>query len=64
MLSLDPALKALLKTVERYQMILATNGIVSVRDFLNYFPRTYEDRSLLSVIKDLDTESRDTQSVV
>lgn len=64
MSTLEPALQQLLKTVERYQTILAANGIVSVRDFLNYFPRAYEDRSALSLISELQQETRDTQSVV
>ena len=64
MLSLDQTLKSLLNTVERYQNILAGNRIVSVRDFLQYFPRAYEDRLSLSLIRQLDSESRETQSVV
>lgn len=61
---IDPKLKSLLHTVERYQIILAGNGIVSVKDFLQYFPRAYEDRSSLSLISQLNPESRETQSVV
>ena len=44
--------------------ILASNGIVSVRDFLQYFPRTHEDRSSFSLIRDLDPNSNQVQSVV
>ena len=38
-------LKGILRTTPRYISILAQNGIVNLKDFFNYFPRTYEDRS-------------------
>ncbi len=38
-------LKTLLKTTPRYISILANNWINTIQDFLQYFPRAYEDRS-------------------
>lgn len=61
---IEAPLKSLLKTVSRYETILANNGILSVKDFLNYFPRTYEDRSSLSLVKHLDATNNEVQSVV
>lgn len=57
-------LKALLHTNDRFMNILATASIESVRDFLQYLPRTYQDRSNLTLLRDLDTESNDVQSVI
>ncbi len=57
-------LKALLHTNDRFMNILATAWIQSVRDFLQYLPRTYQDRSNLTLLRDLDTESNDVQSVI
>ena len=37
-------LKDELKTTPRYVQILAQNGITTMRDFFNYFPRAYENR--------------------
>ena len=37
-------LKRLLKTTDRYVAILQSNGIFTLKDLLNYFPRTHEDR--------------------
>jgi RecG-like helicase len=41
-------LRRLLKTTERYVALLNVNGIFTVKDFLNYFPRTHEDRQTIS----------------
>lgn len=43
-------LKSLLKTTPRYLSILDKNWIRSIKDFLQYFPRTYEDRSQLKTL--------------
>ncbi len=48
-----PDLKQLLKTTERYIAILNANGIFNLKDFLNYFPRTHEDRQSILNIGDL-----------
>lgn len=40
-------LKAALKTTPKYIKILADQWIVTVKDFLQYFPRAYEDRSTI-----------------
>lgn len=37
-------LKRLLKTTDRYVAILQSNGIFTLKDLFNYFPRTHEDR--------------------
>lgn len=46
-------LKKILKTNGRYIQILAENGIHTVADLLQYFPRTYEDRSSILTLKNL-----------
>ncbi len=47
------SLKDELKTTPRYVQILAQNGITTMRDFLSYFPRTYEDRSKIAPLDSL-----------
>lgn len=37
-------LKRILKTTDRYVAILNSNGIFTLKDFFNYFPRSHEDR--------------------
>lgn len=39
-----PDLKKILRTTDRYIAILNINGIFTVKDFLNYFPKFHEDR--------------------
>jgi len=46
-------LKAALKTTPKYIKILADAWITSVKDFLQYFPRTYEDRSTIRNLNEL-----------
>jgi len=46
-------LKAALKTTPKYIKILATAGIMTVKDFLQYFPRAYEDRSNIRNLNEL-----------
>lgn len=46
-------LKALLKTTPKYITILAKNGITTIKDFLQYYPRTYEDRSTIRNLNEL-----------
>ncbi len=46
-------LKAVLKTTPKYIKILADAWITSVKDFLQYFPRTYEDRSTIRNLNEL-----------
>lgn len=46
-------LKNLLKTTPKYVSLLERNGIKTVKDFLQYFPRTYEDRSNLRTLDQL-----------
>ncbi|MDR2540610.1 MAG: hypothetical protein LBD11_02215 [Candidatus Peribacteria bacterium] len=46
-------LKQLLKTTPRYISILAQNGIQTLKDFFNYFPRAYEDRSQIKPLNAL-----------
>jgi ATP-dependent DNA helicase RecG len=45
--------KSLLKTTPKYISLLAKNGIVNVHDLLQYFPRTYEDRSTIRNLNEL-----------
>jgi len=46
-------LKAALKTTPKYIKILAAEWIVTVKDFLQYFPRAYEDRSSIRNLNEL-----------
>ena len=46
-------LKNELKTTPKYMNILAAEGITTVKDFLQYFPRTYEDRSTIKNLNEL-----------
>ena len=46
-------LKQFLKTTDRYVNILSENGIKTPRDFFFNFPRTYEDRTEIKTIQDL-----------
>lgn len=46
-------LKIALKTTPKYIKILADEGITTVKDFLQYFPRAYEDRSTIKNLNEL-----------
>jgi RecG-like helicase len=46
-------LKTLLKTTPKYVTILDKNGIKTMKDFFQYFPRTYEDRSSIRNLDEL-----------
>ena len=46
-------LKAALQTTPKYIKILADAWITSVKDFLQYFPRAYEDRSTIRNLNEL-----------
>jgi RecG-like helicase len=47
------SLKDELKTTPRYVQILAQYGVTTMKDFFNYFPRTYEDRSKIAPLDSL-----------
>ncbi|MEI7563121.1 MAG: hypothetical protein WCJ39_05655 [bacterium] len=51
-------LKLLLKTTPKYIEILAKNGITTIKDFLQYFPRTYEDRSTIRPLDALQVNEK------
>lgn len=46
-------LKEQLKTTNKYITILENNNIKTVKDFLQYFPRSYEDRSFVKPLSEL-----------
>lgn len=54
--SAAPTLKDCLKTTSTYLGLLATNGIHTMQDFFQYFPRTFEDRKNIVLLKDLQSE--------
>jgi len=56
-------LKTVLKTTSRYIALLESNGIHSVKDFLYYFPRSYEDRSKMTKLSELFFENTEQTSV-
>ena len=47
------SLKEQLKTIGKYSSILENNGIVTIKDLLQYFPRSYEDRSFIQPLSGL-----------
>lgn len=50
-------LKSALKTTSKYINILQENWIKNIRDLLLYFPRTYEDRSNIKTLDEIDQNS-------
>jgi len=55
-------LKKVLKTNWKYLKILETNNITTIKDFLQYFPRAYEDRGVIKSIWDLHTDGKLTMT--
>lgn len=53
-------LKTQLKTTPRYIKLLTENGIYSLRDFFNYFPRAYEDRGSIKPLNALILNDKGT----
>lgn len=49
-------LKEYLKTTPKYISLLAANGITTLRQFLQYFPRAYEDRKNMVLLHDMVSE--------
>jgi RecG-like helicase len=47
------SLKTLLRTTPKYIAILAAHGIESAKDFLEYFPRDYQDRTEITPLSEL-----------
>ncbi len=56
-------LKKVLKTTSKYQTILNNNGIFSLKDFLEYFPRAYEDRTNIKNIHEIPTDGKTVSSI-
>ncbi|NOZ43647.1 MAG: hypothetical protein GXP45_00460 [bacterium] len=56
-------LKKTLKTTSKYKQILNDNNIFSIKDFLLYFPRDYENRENLKLLQDINFDDKDTVSV-
>ncbi len=56
-------LKELLHTTPKFILTLEQNWIKTPKDFFEYFPRTYEDRWNIKLIKDLECDNRVTQIV-
>lgn len=55
-------LKPFLKTTQKYLAILAQNNITTIKDFFNYFPRTYEDRASIQPLNNLHINEKWTTS--
>lgn len=53
-------LKALLKTTPQYINLLSSHGIKNIKDFFNYFPRTYEDRASIQPLNNLQINEKGT----
>jgi ATP-dependent DNA helicase RecG len=51
-------LKDQLKTTNKYISILENNGIKDTKDLLQYFPRTYEDRSFIQPLSQLNINEK------
>jgi len=56
-------LKKELKTTTKYIKILQENGIQNTKDFLQYFPRAYEDRSGLKKVKEISLDNSITITI-
>ncbi|HRX63731.1 MAG TPA: ATP-dependent DNA helicase RecG [Candidatus Absconditabacterales bacterium] len=56
-------LKTDLKTTPRYVNILQKNGIETLRDFLQYFPRDYEDRENIIKLDQINLQDKMSISV-
>lgn len=56
------SLQSLLKTSKRYLDLLALEGIHTPKDFLEFFPRTHEDRATILPLSQLDLHNNETQS--
>ena len=46
-------IKEYLKTTPKYINLLAANGIITMKDFFQYFPRAYEDRKNMVTFADV-----------
>ncbi len=49
-------LKEYLKTTPKYINLLQANGITTIKQFLQYFPRTYEDRKNMVTLHQMESE--------
>ncbi len=47
-----------LRTTNKYITILESNGIKSIKDLLQYFPRSYEDRSFIKPLSKLSIDEK------
>lgn len=47
-----------IRTTKKYSTLLASNGIQSIKELLEYFPRTYEDRSQIKTLQEITTDNR------
>ncbi len=56
-------LKKQLKTTPRYATILQKNGINTLKDFLQYFPRDYENRKDMITLDQVNLEDKLSISV-
>jgi len=56
-------LKKNLKTTSKYIKILEENNIKNIKDFLQYFPRAYEDRSGLKKIREISLDNNITITI-
>lgn len=52
------SLKNQLRTTNKYISILEKNGITSIKDLLQYFPRTYEDRTIIKPLWELTVNEK------
>lgn len=50
-------LKSLLKTTSKYLSVLEKSWIKTPKDFLEYFPKTYEDRSSIKTLSEITWDS-------
>lgn len=56
-------LKKVLKTTSKYINILNEQGIHTLKDFLEYFPRTYENRKDIKTIKNIALDGKTPSSI-
>jgi len=55
---MEEELKKLLKTTGKYHKILKENHLTTIKKFLQYFPRTYEDRTSLKNLNEIKIDGK------
>lgn len=57
-MNLEDDIKVLKNIGEKREKVLQDMGIYKISDLLNYYPRTYDDRSAITLIEEIDDNER------